>query len=110
MPYLTLDTADRVYLFTGTSVVQHHSVASDDVREAMRQLRTFTRLLGEQAQDDDWKLLLRALRRYRFEICAAPLPHNAASLALAGRVSELDAHVARLKHSYPLFFDPAREL
>src|SRR5690349_14470738 len=73
-------------------------------------LRQFTRTLGEQAGDEDWRRFLRPLKRYRFELSAAPLAFNHSAVAKATDLQQLHQELLYCEDSYPSYLSKASDL
>lgn len=73
---LPFSAADRLYLNSQTLTVRYHAVDHPIFRQFSVQLGRLLRALGEDAGEDYWRDFLRAQRRYRFNLSAAPLPFD----------------------------------
>ena len=71
-----LGDIDALYECSEHLVVVPYQIKHDPFRRFSMRLRRFEQVLGEAAEDEYWRDFLRKLRRYRFELSAAPLPFN----------------------------------
>lgn len=72
-------------------------------------LSKLEREIGENAQDEDWRWILRILKIYRFEVTAAPLPFSDKSLERVP-IEEVQERFARSRRAYPQFARSADEI
>ncbi len=70
---IDLAQADEIYRLQTSAEVILHRVSHRGFREFALKLQNFIRLLGEEIETEDWRTFTRRLKRYRFEMCAAPL-------------------------------------
>lgn len=104
----SLAIADSAYRCAAQYRLAVHLVESADFQRFSLALRTFERSLGELADDDDWKPWLRALRRYRFEASAAPLPFDHPAIISVENILTLEQHISGFDQVYPTYVEPAR--
>src|ERR1700690_2726460 len=103
MNQLTFDQADLVYECCETHTVSAHRVNHGVVRRFVDSLRQLDRALGEIADDTYWIPLLRASKRYRYNIASLPLPLNhplCVPSELSGAIALVTRTCARI---YPQF-------
>ncbi len=100
---ISLAEADTLHRLSRTRALTYHEVAHPLFREFSQRSRDLLRSLGETADDPEWADFLRAMRRFRFEACVAPLPF--ADPAFAPRLDEpmLRRFVAFATRAFPRF-------
>ncbi|MBC7341778.1 MAG: hypothetical protein H5U02_04930 [Clostridia bacterium] len=110
MRYLTLLEASRIYTCSSRFKMARHVVKHPELHGFCITLRNFERMLGEEAKDIFWRALLQRLRRYRFEVCAAPLPFNHPAVYTAKLMDLLNRAVSECRMIYPSFLHPLQDL
>ena len=75
---MLLNTAevDRVYACSSEARIHVASVSHSGLAAFSYALRCLDRSLGDIGDDRIWEWIIRFLRRYRFNICASPLPFD----------------------------------
>ncbi len=76
MSVLSLDATNRIYSTAGAATIKRHTVSHKGFHQFSRAVRLFEHELGENVDDSHWHSYLSRLRRYRFSLCAAPLPFS----------------------------------
>ena len=110
MRYLSLPEANRLYINSNKVYITWRPVKQDVFRDFYLLLRKFERRLGDEVKDDFWRSLIRILRRYRFEACAAPLPFNHPFIFNDLLKQQLHKTVTDIPQTYPSFTQPFQEL
>jgi len=108
--YLTLWEASRIYTCSSRLKMVRHVVKHPELQRFCLSLRNFERMLGEEAKDGYWRALLQRIRRYRFEICAAPLPFNHPAVYTSKLIDLLNKAVSECRMIYPSFLQPLQDL
>lgn len=73
-------------------------------------LKRFENILGENADDPYWKTFLSPLKRYRFELCAAPLFLNNPPAQTLSGLRALKHSALRCKNLFPQFDEYAQDI
>ena len=111
MRTVTLDEASEVYSTCGDVCIERHRVSQQHFEEFSLGLRRFELALSDvDGEDDYWRWFLRRLKRYRFELSAAPLPFGCQVIMPRESVAELEQHLARCEMLYPHLAPQARGL
>ncbi|MEW5953171.1 MAG: hypothetical protein AB1815_05370 [Bacillota bacterium] len=76
MKYVSFSEVGKIYECGNTSVIVRHFVNYPEFGQFCLRLKQFERLLGDASGDGFWRPLLLKLKRYRFEMCASPLPFD----------------------------------
>lgn len=68
-----MEAADVLHRLCDTRTVRYHVIDHQPFGVFVARARQFERAVGPVAEDDFWFPLLRAVKRYRFNVAAAPL-------------------------------------
>ena len=101
MTHFSLLDVNRIYSCSNCSKIQSHCVEHELFGHFCLSLKNFELQLKEATEDEYWKVFLRPLRRYRFELCAAPLPFNHPQLSKPSTVVLLKKHLSLCQSLYP---------
>ena len=110
MKHVSFDSVSAVYDCARLADFEVHNIDDAEFHRFCLSLGQFERSLGESVGDDYWRPVLRALKRYRFDISSTPLPFDypvGQSPSLVERLRELLMHCESI---FPRFADSAREL
>ncbi len=110
MKHTSFAQADTVYRCSAHHGTKLHIVWHPLFRHFCLALSRFERNLGELATDDYWAPWLRSLRRYRFDVSAAPLPFDHPAVAGVEQLTLLQAHVRHCASVYPIHATTAHTL
>ena len=106
---MNLDAASELYRYISGARLESHLVSHAELKTFSLNLKTFERRLGETKEDDYWQVQLRPLKRYRFRLCAAPLPFDAPD-DYRGIFERLQAELIHCDRIYPQHAEEARTL
>ncbi|MEQ8974166.1 MAG: hypothetical protein RIE73_27695 [Coleofasciculus sp. C1-SOL-03] len=107
---MSLSDVRKIYDCSNRVKITYHPVEQSNFEDFCVALKNFKRLLNEAAEDDYWRNFLYPLRRYQFELSAAPLPFNTTSASDYINLANLQKQLSRLEVSYPDLFLPATGL
>lgn len=108
---LSMASADRLYHFTQTRVIQYHRVRHDPFESFCRLSRRFLGLVRESEADDEyWTDFSRALVRYRFALQSSPLKFDNPVVRPRMSVEMTRELVRRASLVYPSTAGAAREV
>jgi len=110
MTPVTPAATNRIYACNDACSHTVHYACHPRFRTFSMALAQIDRALGETAGDDFWRDWLRQLRRYRFDVSAAPLPFNHPAAVLEAQLSSLQARLVECDALFPDFGQPARAL
>jgi hypothetical protein len=111
MRTLTLDEVSEVYSTCGDVIIERHRVRHRYFEEFSVGLRRFELALSDgDGEDDYWRWFLRRVKRYRFELSAAPLPFGCQVIMPHDSVAELGQRLTRCEMLYPHLAPQARGL
>lgn len=110
MNYISLSDVDSIYSLSSYFQIKHQPVKHHDLGIFCLLLRKLECQLSETAKDDYWKNFLQLLRRYRFDLCAAPLPFNHPTVYSPEKSTFLRKQLARCQFMYPDLLSSASEL
>ena len=110
MKNMSLETVNAVYECARLAKIEVHHVDDAAFHRFCLLVRKFEKSLGESARDDYWSQFLRAVRRYRFDVSATPLPFKYPVEDSPNFVERLQERLAHCDLIFPQFADPAREL
>lgn len=81
---LSIGSATAIYGDASRCEIKRHSVEHPALAGISRSIRAMLQSLGEEAEDDYWRITLGPLRRLAFTFCSTPLPfaHAAASAGI----------------------------
>lgn len=110
MKQCDLTVATGIYDCSKNLEIIKHVVAHRMFGKFCLSLKKFEHILGENADDPYWKVFLSPLKRYRFELCAAPLFLNRPpSQTLSGIIS-LKHSALRCKSLFPQFDEHSQDI
>jgi hypothetical protein len=72
----TIGSVDNVYASGSAATIKWHSVKFPEFRFYAKALSWFLSELGEATKDDEWQPIINKLKRFRFDVCAAPLSED----------------------------------
>jgi hypothetical protein len=110
MKQCELQAATTIYNCSKKIEIVRHAVTHKEFRSYCIDLKKFEHQLGENADDPYWKAFLSPLRRYRFELCAAPLFFNKAPSRTQQNIRALKNIIGQCRHLFPQFDEPAHEI
>lgn len=110
MTHISLSDVNKIYSLSSHFQIKHQPVKHHDFGIFCLLLRKFERQLSEAAKDDYWKNFLQLLRRYRFDLCAAPLPFNHPTVYSPENSKFLRKQLARCQFIYPDLLSSASDI
>lgn len=110
MTYISLSDVSAIYERSSCVKIERQRVKYDKFHNFCIALKNFERLLGEAAEEDYWKEFLRPLRRYRFDLCAAPLPFNHPTVCQRKILKFLQKKLLNCEFIYPDFKGAAQDI
>lgn len=108
--FRSIADVSKVYNNNRTLTIESHFISYPSLARFNSRLTAFSKVLGQDYEDSYWSVFLRTLKRYRFDICAAPW----ASESLKNHTREIysianqqirDCHLI-----YPALLEPAQSL
>jgi len=99
--YVSFSEACKIYNCGSNSMIVKHFVNHPEFGQFCLCLKRFERLLGDASGDGFWRPLLLKLRRYRFDMCASPLPFNHPAVFSPLLLAELNKAVKQCREVYP---------
>src|SRR2546423_15283969 len=99
----SLTVATAIYSCRSTLQIERHPIAHPAFREFSFKLRNFEGALGDEIENEYWKPFVRRLKRYRFEVTAAPLDFGNPVLMSTELMKRLQGHIAHLTMQFPRF-------
>jgi hypothetical protein len=87
-----------------------HTVFQNDFGKFCVSLKRLESSLGENAEDPFWTAFLSPLKRYRFELCASPVPFNKPSEKCLTAVRETRRRLLLCKSIFPHFEELANDI
>jgi len=91
----------------GYNMVYKHKVSHEYFRAFHFAVSQLEHKLGDLAEDDFWKELLREVKYYRFIISAAPVPVNYGITKLR---SSMKANIIKCSYSYPNYVEYLKDI
>ena len=111
MRAITLDEASEVYSTCGDVSIERHRVCHQLFEDFSLGLRRFELELSDgDGEDDYWRYFLRRVKKYRFELSAAPLPLGSPVIMPPESMAALEQHLASCEMLYPHLAPRARGL
>ncbi len=107
---MNLATASELYRYADSFHLESHSVAHAELKTFSLNLKTFERRLAEARQNEYWQTRLRPLKRYRFRLCAAPLPFDEPDTYYSHLFERLYNELNKCEYVYPQYAEEARSL
>lgn len=110
MKQCDLTVATDIYDCSKNLEIIKHIVAHKALGNFCLSLKRFEHILGENADDPYWKAFLSPLKRYRFELCAAPLFLNSPPSQTLSGIRALKHSALRCKNLFPQFDGYAQDI
>ncbi len=110
MNYNLLSDVDKIYSYSNDIKINIHQLEHSEFRHFCLSLKRFESLIGENAKDDYWKQFLRPLKRYRFKLCAAPLPFNYPKECQPETIEFLNKKLKKCEYIYPNLMSAATDI
>ena len=110
MTYISLSDVSAIYDCSSCVKIKRKRVKHNEFRSFCLALKSFERSLGEAVEEDYWREFLRPLRRYRFYLCAAPLPFNHPTVCQPESLELLRKHLLNCEFIYPNFKAAAQDI
>lgn len=107
MVAMPLTTVSEIYECCEQHTWQLHRVPHPVFKNVFSTVRRFEQTLGAEREEFFWQDLFRELRRYRFALCAAPIPVNSKGGELS---SLLQRYLLRSQILYPNFASQLEQL
>ena len=73
MSVINMDQTTIIFSCQSETKVKVHSISSPNLQIFNRNVSQFFKTLGEDGQDDYWSPIVREIKRFRFDLSAAPL-------------------------------------
>lgn len=107
MKSISIADANYIYACCESIRIKQYKVSHNDFKTFCVLLEEFDRRIKEEVDENDyyWNFFLRRLRRYRFELCAAPLPFNHPSIYSPTSFEALENHLNKCNLLYPAVYD-----
>lgn len=110
MKQCDLTIATDIYDCSKNLEIIKHVVAHKMLGKFCLSLKKFEYILGKNAADPYWKAFLSPLKRYRFELCAAPLFLNRPPSETISGIRSLKNSALRCKYLFPQFDEHAQDI
>ncbi|BDA71631.1 hypothetical protein CAL7716_057970 [Calothrix sp. PCC 7716] len=97
---VSVSNISNIYSYSGLTINVtrlHHQ----ELTNYYLHLKEFKKSLGENAEDDYWKEFIRPLKRYQFQLCAAPLAFNYPKECQPDSLKYIKEHLSKCKQLYP---------
>lgn len=107
---ISVAQADLRYQLCRTRALRYRDVDHGLFQDFSERTNHLHRLLGAIERDEGWDQFVRALRRYRYELAAAPLAFGDPWVARRTDVVALNRFVEMARTSHPRLAGPARDL
>jgi len=109
--HIEFPTATRIYRCCGSPRLGRQRVKHSAFKLYCLELKKFVHDLGEESSEEFWKLPLRLFNKYRYRMCAAPIPFDhAIGRPKNSLLQTVGSDLARCKFLYPSFADSAESL
>lgn len=106
----TITKASKVYACNRTLSLTPHFISFPALRDFSLSLRQFLKRLGGDLEVPYWSEFIRPLKRYRFDLCAAPWPATLLREYTRERQIEARKHLLPCYQMYPSLAEPAHVL
>jgi len=110
MKQCDLTVATDIYECSKNFEIIKHTVAHKALGKFCLSLKRFEHILGENTDDPYWKAFMSPLKRYRFELCAAPLFLNSPPSQTLSSIRALKHSALRCKNLFPQFDGYAQDI
>lgn len=107
MKPVSIIAASDVYACSENISIKLHSVEYPELQVFSNDFNRFINLLGETIEEDYWAFYVRRLRRFRFDICAAPLSAQYLENYSTDLYLSLKKHLQPCSLVYPSLARPA---
>jgi hypothetical protein len=96
-----LRAVDTVYQMSAASI-RRARIAHVLFRDFSIGIDRLVKTLGDAAEEELWKHILRTLKRYRFSLASAPLSFNNPSLSMGPSIEATRAQLASYQRAHPV--------
>ncbi|MCI0559428.1 MAG: hypothetical protein L0332_13070 [Chloroflexi bacterium] len=110
MVLLSLADVDKVYSCSRLLSISTHFVSYPALAQFSSSLHKFLRELGDASEDPYWQAFVRPLKRYRFDISAAPLSNVTIQEYACSLESQLRRQLANCHLVFPSLAHPSFKL
>lgn len=107
---MSLAKVNSVYNCGRTLTLIPHTISFPALGEFSVKLSQFIRSLGEDLEDPYWSDFIRPLKRYRFDLCAAPWPAHALQDFTRERQRQAAKHLLTCQQMFPSLTAPAESI
>src|SRR6266508_837968 len=73
MSIFSFEEVSNIYASSDGIVIKVHSVPSTNLQTFNRNISQLFKAIGDSGKDDFWSPIIRILKRFRFDVSAAPL-------------------------------------
>lgn len=101
MKYVSFSETAKIYDCGSNPKILRHAVWHTEFEQFCFRLKQFERLLGDASIDSFWKPIIFKLRRYRFEMCASPLPFDHTTVFSLPLLVQVNKIVDQCRYVYP---------
>lgn len=101
MKIIPIESVSPVYSCAKGTILKYCSIKFPELRIFSASLKNFIFVLGGSEEDDFWRPIIRKLRRFRFDLCAAPLTEEIFQNQLAGLLAYLQENSNLCSQMYP---------
>lgn len=95
-----MNEASTIFSCQSEIKVKVHSVSSPGLQMFTRNISVFLKTLGEDGQDEFWNPIVREIKRFRFDISAAPLTNRYLSVVIECLYDLLKSKISQSKLVY----------
>ncbi len=98
---IDLAVIDRLYTLSASAAIRRARLTHQAFRDYSLGINRLLKKLGEAAEEDIWKGVVAALKRYRFVAAAAPLPFNDEYLSIATTLRAVRSQLPFYERAHP---------
>lgn len=100
MSVANMDEANTVFMCQAETKLKVHSISSPNFKIFSRNVSLLLNSLGEDGQDEVWAPIIRELKRFRFDLSAAPLSQKVVTHKAEALHKILRSKIAQIKLAY----------
>lgn len=110
MNYNSINVANKIYTCSSETKIIYHSISNPRFEEFCYKFKNFEIGLGEYKSEDYWKPFIKWFKRYRYDMCSAPISFSNKTICNVETIAKLKNYIKKSILTFPDHFEHANEL
>jgi hypothetical protein len=107
---MTIKELSDLYQSLGEFSLEFEDIDSIYLKNFSKKLNAFDRMIGEASEDEYWRRKLLYLKRFRFDICSAPIGHKDIQSKIITVLDAVGTDLLECEKSYPGYSAPYKDI